>query len=169
MYKAILVPMSSEPSRNIHRIFIVSLVLKTINAFLELAVSFVFLFTGSITAGLSFIVQNEVVRDRDDVFADFFRHSVLPHLSSHSQLFVATYLLIHGAAKIFVVAGLLSRRIWAYKAAEFVLCAFIAYQMYEYALIGSFWLVFLSAFDTALLWLTWREHQTMRSKIENAL
>jgi uncharacterized membrane protein len=152
----------SEPARPMHKVFVVSLTLKAANALLEIIAGILFLFTGTITTILRFLVQNELVENRSDALATFFRHSVLPHLSSHSQLFTATYLLIHGVVKVFIVIGLFSRRLWAYQIAEIVLFLFIAYQLYEYALTRSLWLVGLSIFDTLLLWLTWHEHQAMK-------
>lgn len=148
-------------SKTIHRIFIASLFLKMFNAILEILAGFVFLFSGSITGLLVFLMKTELSEDPGDFIANLVR-SWLPHLSAHSQFFAAFYLLIHGIVKIFVVIGLFSRKLWAHKAAIAVLVAFIAYQLYEYILSGSFWLILLSVFDTLLLWLTWREYQNQK-------
>lgn len=137
-----------EPKQrdNLHRVFIVSIILKGLNALLEIVASIVILLTGALTG----------------VFSVFF-HSI--ESSAHTQLFVAAYLFIHGIVKIFIVAGLISRRLWAYTFAEIVLFLFIAYQMYEYTFHDSLWLLGLSIFDTLLLWLTWREHKAMKNKL----
>lgn len=137
-----------EPKRtdNLHGVFIASLILKGLNALIEIAASCVILLTGALTG----------------VFSIFF-HSI--ESSAHTQLFVAAYLFIHGVVKIFIVIGLFSRRHWAYAIAEIALFLFIAYQMYEYLMNGSAWLLGLSIFDTFLLWLTWREHRLMKSRL----
>lgn len=129
-----------------HQLFIISLILKALNALLELAASVFILFTGALTG----------------IFSIFF-HSIVS--SFHTQLFISAYLFIHGIVKILIVIGLFSRRLWAYKLAEIVLFLFIAYQMYQYIFTGSLWLLGLSIFDTLLLWLTWREHQWMKIRL----
>jgi uncharacterized membrane protein len=159
--------MESVTEKSIYRIFIATLILKALNAILEIIAGILFLFTGTITWALIFLTQSEISEDPTDIFANFVR-SFIPH-SSHSQLFAAAYLLIHGIAKILVVIGLFSRRIWAYKLAECALFAFICFQLYEYAHTGSWWLIALSIFDTALLWLTWREHQKMKMRYTDSL
>jgi len=130
----------------LHRLFILSVALKGLNALLEIVASIIILLTGALTG----------------VFSIFF-HSI--ESSAHTQLFVAAYLFIHGIVKVFIVIGLISRRLWAYTLAEVVLFLFIAYQMYEYTFHDSLWLLGLSIFDTLLLWLTWREHQSMKNKL----
>ncbi len=139
--------MDQKPAAtNTHALFVISLILKALNAVIEIIAALLLLITGSVTG----------------LFGVIF-HSVTS--SAHTQLFVAAYLFVHAIAKLFVVGGLFSRRLWAYTAAEIILFLFIAYQMYEYAFNDSLWLLALSVFDTFLLWLTWREHQALKNKL----
>ena len=81
-------------------------------------------------------------------------------LSQESISFVATYLLLHGIAKLLLVAALLRGRLWAYPLSIVVLVGFIAYQLYDIVTSGpSFGMVALTLFDAVLTWLAWREWQ----------
>jgi uncharacterized membrane protein len=79
-------------------------------------------------------------------------------LSEASISFVATYLLLHGIAKLVLVGALLRGRLWAYPLSIAVLVGFIAYQLYDIATEGpSFGMIALTLFDIVLTWLAWRE------------
>lgn len=81
-------------------------------------------------------------------------------LSEASISFVATYLLLHGIAKLVLVGALLRGRLWAYPLSIAVLVGFIAYQLYDIATEGpSFGMIALTLFDIVLTWLAWREWQ----------
>lgn len=81
-------------------------------------------------------------------------------LSEASASFVATYLLLHGIAKLVLVGALLRGRLWAYPLSIAVLVGFIAYQVYDIPTEGAgFGMVALTLFDIVLTWLAWREWQ----------
>jgi uncharacterized membrane protein len=81
-------------------------------------------------------------------------------LSEASISFVATYLLLHGIAKLVLVGALLRGRLWAYPLSIAVLVGFIGYQLYDIATEGpSFGMIALTLFDIVLTWLAWREWQ----------
>jgi len=61
--------------------------------------------------------------------------------------------------KIFLVAGLLRNRRWAYPAALAVFGTFILYQVYRFSYTHSLGLVALTIFDLAVMWLIWREYR----------
>ena len=86
------------------------------------------------------------------------------HLTSSSTLYGAVYLLIHGAAKIVLVALVLRGKLWAYPLLIGLLLAFIAYQLYQIIAIRfSVGLTALTVFDAFLAWLTWREYQSRKT------
>ena len=76
-----------------------------------------------------------------------------------TRVFAGVYLVIHGLVKLFLVAGLLRNRLWAYPLSLWFLGVFIAYQCYRYTHTHSLWLVFLTVFDLAVVFLIWREYQ----------
>jgi uncharacterized membrane protein len=81
-------------------------------------------------------------------------------LCEASISFVATYLLLHGIAKLVLVGALLGGRLWAYPLSIVVLVGFIGDQLYDIATEGpSFGMIALTLFDIVLTWLAWREWQ----------
>ena len=73
--------------------------------------------------------------------------------------FATFYLLSHGIVKLFLVAGLLRNKAWAYPASLAVLGLFIAYQLYRLTFAFSIALVLLTVFDFVVIWLIWHEYR----------
>ena len=147
--------------KNIHKIFAVSLILKGLNAFLEIVSGVLFLFTGSLTLLTQFLIRGELIEDPKDVIANIVQHYI-PYLSAHTQLFFAFYLLSHGIIKIFLVVGLLRNKLWAYPSAIVVFSLFIVYQIYRFTITYSVFLVLLTLFDLLVIWLTWHEYKIIK-------
>ena len=57
------------------------------------------------------------------------------------------YLLSHGVVKLFLIAGLLRNRLWAYPVSLVVMGLFIAYRLYCHAQNGGAGLIVLTLFD----------------------
>lgn len=146
---------------NIHIVFIVSLVLKALNALLETALGLLFLFTGAVSGIIIFLTKQELIEDPSDFLANHIRN-LLPYVSTHSQLFAAFYLLSHGVIKLFLVWGLLRNKLWAYPASMVFLTAFIVYQVIRFNFTHSLFLVFLTLFDLIVLWLVWHEYNYLK-------
>jgi uncharacterized membrane protein len=51
---------------------------------------------------------------------------------------------------------------WAFPVAIAVFLLFIVYQLYRFTLTHSPWLMLLTLFDVAVLWLIWNEYRTER-------
>jgi uncharacterized membrane protein len=100
----------------------------------------------------------ELSEDPDDLIATTLSHAVR-HYSADTALFAGAYLVIHGLIKIFLVAGLLAGKLWAYPLSLWFLGAFIVYQCYRYTHTHSVWLILLTVFDLAVVYLIWREYQ----------
>ena len=148
--------------KNIRQIFIVSVLLKGFNAILEIVGGVLFLFTGTITSIVQFLVQGELIEDPHDFIANSIQH-YLPYFSEHSQLFAAFYLLSHGVIKIFLIVGLLRNKLWAYPSAIIVFFLFIAYQLYRFTYTHSVFLILLTIFDLFVIWLTWHEYKIVKN------
>lgn len=105
--------------------------------------------------------RDEFAEDPHDIIATYLLHAA-QGLSLGTKNFAAAYLLGHGVVKLWLVAGLLRRRLWYYPVAIGVFGFFIAYQLYRLSFTGSLWLVLVSAIDVAVIALTWHEWRHLR-------
>lgn len=151
----------SVQEKYIREIFIVSLVLKGLTSLLEILGGILFLFTGSVTMILSFLIHEELLEDPTDFIATQLQH-VLPYFSSHGQLYASFYLLSHGIIKIILVISLLRNKLWAYPATIVTLFLFIAYQLYRLSYGFSIILIGLTLFDVLIVVLTWHEYNIVK-------
>lgn len=105
-----------------------------------------------------FLTAPELAEDPEDRIANYLS-SAIQHFSADTKTFASVYLVIHGLVKLFLVAGLLRNRLWAYPLSLWFLGAFIVYQYYRYTHTHSMWLVLLTVFDLVVVFLIWREYQ----------
>jgi uncharacterized membrane protein len=157
--------MQEVSEKTVHRIFFWSVLLKGFDSVIEIIGGVLFLFTGAITGIIAHYTENELLEDPTDFIARHI-HDYLPHLSGHSQIFIAIYLLSHGLIKIFLVVNLLRRRAWAYPFTIWVLAIFIVYQIYRLFAHGfSIILILLTVFDILLIYLTWHEYRLLKKHL----
>jgi uncharacterized membrane protein len=152
--------------KNIHRVFEVSLVFKGLFALLEI-LSGIAAYWVSQHALLDLaqrITQHALAEDPHDLIANYLLH-LAQSLSVSGQHFTAFYLVSHGVVKLWVIIGLLRERLWYYPVAMVIFSLFIAYQLYRYSYTNSAWLLFLSAVDAAVIWLTWHEYSYLRQNL----
>jgi uncharacterized membrane protein len=102
-----------------------------------------------------------LTEDPDDWIATTIIRAV-QHLSADTVLFATAYLIIHGLIKLFLVAGMLLKKSWAYPLSLWFLAAFIVYQCYRYTHTHSIALILLTALDLAAAFLIWREYQSRK-------
>src|SRR5579862_1032211 len=148
---------------NLHRAFEVSLILKAMFAVLEAA--------GGVIAFL--IPQDFILR----VIVELTQHGRIANpdnavvamllqwaenFSISTRHFVGMYLLAHGIIKLVVLVGLWREQRWAFPLAFVVFLLFILYQLYRFTLTHSPWLMLLTLFDLAVLWLIWNEYRAQR-------
>jgi uncharacterized membrane protein len=147
---------------SIHELFEVGVVLKGLNALLELLLGVALLFV-NVSALVQTLAQNELVEDPDSFLAQHLL-GVAGSLSSSGQFYSALYLLSHGIIKGVLVAGLLRGKLWAYPASLAVLALFVLYQCIQ--LLGAYStpLVALTLFDLVVMWLIWKEYRYVRQK-----
>jgi uncharacterized membrane protein len=146
-----------------HRLFLLSVWSKGVAGLLETLAGIPFFFVPA-KAVESFIVlltAPELAEDPNDWLAVTLRHAVR-HFTADTSLFAGAYLVIHGLIKIFLVTGLLLRRLWAYFASLGFLAAFILYQMYRFLFTHSLWLIVLTVIDVVVAFLIWREYQARK-------
>jgi uncharacterized membrane protein len=126
-------------------------VLETIGGLLLLTIT-----PATINRLVSRLTQHELSEDPHDFIASHllrYAHG----LTGSAVTFAAAYLLVHGIAKVVLVAALLGNQIWAYPWMIGFLLLFIGYQVYRLALSLTFGLSILTIFDAVIVWLTWRE------------
>ena len=154
---------SAIPERRIHQLFEISIALKGVHALVEClgGLALMLVSTAAIKDLVAWVTQDEIAEDPGDFIAG--------HLLAWAQTFsvgtknfFAFYLLSHGIVKLFLVAGLLRDRAWAYPASLIVLGIFITYQVYRFALTQSLGLVVLTVFDLIVIVLIWHEYRLIR-------
>lgn len=108
-----------------------------------------------------YLTQGELAEDPRDFIANtLLREAHTLSLASH--YFIATYLLIHGVIKIWLVIGLLQRRLRYYPVALVIFGLFAAYELYLFSASGSWWVFALAVLDLVIILLAWHEWRVMR-------
>jgi uncharacterized membrane protein len=147
----------------VHKLFVVSVVLKGLHSMLECigGAVLVFVSTDAIKNLVARISQESPIANKSDVIA---RHlaSAAEHFSPDTKHFYSFYLLSHGLVKLGLVAGLLKGKLWAYPASLAVMGLFIAYQVYRYVLDHSVGLIVLTVFDVIVIALIWHEYRVVK-------
>ena len=152
----------------IHQIFVISVILKGLDAILEFSGGIIlyFISTDEIVRWVNLLTQEELLEDPRDYIATRLMRAA-QHLSVGTQSFYSFYLLIHGVVKIVLVISLLKEILWAYPASLVVLTAFIAYQLYRFTYTHSLGLIALTAFDVLVMALVWHEWHILRNHVRS--
>ena len=143
---------------------LVGIILKTINAVLEIIVGISLFFFIGAGRFIAHLVAKELIEDPYDPTANFIQH-LLQGVFVHTELFVATYLIIHGLIKLAVITGIITKTRWAYPPAIIVLFLLVIYELYRYAFVThSVFLVIFIIFDLAFIWLITNDYAKLRAK-----
>lgn len=166
-----MVPMKAEATvknqaqftKWLHRALELGIFLKGFDALFEILGGIIFWFTSNITLNTLVIslTQHELIEDPHDKVALFLRQSVA-QFTSDARLFGSAYLILHGLVKLWLVIGLLRRKLWTYPATIGFLCLFIAYQLYRFSYSYSIGLLLLTFFDSIFALLIWREYRIIK-------
>lgn len=146
--------------KTVHKLFLISVWIKAVAGVLETFAGVLFFFVTStlLKDFVIFFITPELSEDPKDWVAAYLSRS-LSNFSSDTAQFAGAYLFLHGLIKIFLVAGLLLGRLWAYPLSLAFLAGFIVYQSYRYTHTHSIFLVLLTIFDVVVAVLIWREYQ----------
>ncbi|MCX6765773.1 MAG: DUF2127 domain-containing protein [Candidatus Moranbacteria bacterium] len=149
----------------IHDTFRVGILLKGLNGILEIIGGILLFFIRPETLNylVRLLTQNELSEDPKDLFANFLVHAARG-FSVSSQIFGGLFLLSHGLIKIFLIAALFRKKLWAYPLAIAVFGIFIFYQMYRYSISHSAWLIVLTILDIFVVTLTYLEYQNLKTR-----
>jgi uncharacterized membrane protein len=148
----------------LHQSFEVGISLKGVGALFEIASGMVLWFVKPTQ-------MNEIVRWLgENVLADAPHHPFAVHVLNASQrfadngtTFASLYLLAHGVVKLALVICLMLNKIWAYPLTIAVFTAFMVYQVHRFTHTHSWALIWLTAFDAVIVYLTWKEYQEQRA------
>lgn len=145
--------------------FRVSVLLKGLDALLEIAGGIAFWFVNpvQIVRLTALLTQDEISEDPHDIVASYLRHAA-GHLSLSGKHFMSLYLLSHGVVKMVAVAALLKNKIWGYPLSIGVFGGFVIYQIYRFTLMGGISLIALTIFDLVVIWLIWLEYRAVTSR-----
>jgi uncharacterized membrane protein len=144
-----------------HRVFLAGINLKGIEGLLESAAGISLLSIG--TAGIKHLIwlwtSDVLSEDSDNLLA---HHVAQASKQLHTTTFIAIYLILHGALKLGLVAGMLKRIRWAYPLAAAILTAFIGYQIFRLTYHFSVILICLTCIDGLIVWLILLEYTRIR-------
>jgi uncharacterized membrane protein len=145
----------------IHALFRVGVLLKAVDAVLELAGGVLILVLGpaELHRAVFALTAHDLSNDPGDVVALALRHAVVK-LDLNAAVFAGIYLLLHGVVKLLLVAGLLRGTRWVFPVTLWCLGIFVAYQLYRYSHTGSLLLLALSVVDLLVMWVVWREYRS---------
>ena len=149
----------------VYDLFRVSLFLKGLLSLVEIFAGFAALFiTPAKIGGMIIRVSaNELAEEPGSFWAIHTLH-LAQQFSLTPRAFLAIYLLSRGAIKFALVIAILKNKLWAYPAALVVMGLFIAYQIYHVIFTYSLFLILLTIFDLAVMWLIWHEYKIMRNR-----
>lgn len=146
--------------RDIHEVFLIGVVLKGLNATLEIILGTLLLFTHVVTNTILAFINYALVEDPDNFFSAHL-HS-LANLSPQAQFFGGLYLLAHGVIKVCLVIGLLRNKSWAYPASITVLSFFMFYELVRSIQTHSIAILLLTIFDAIVVTLIWHEYRRIQ-------
>jgi uncharacterized membrane protein len=160
----------STTERRITRFFKVSVLIKSIQGLLEVIGGILLLLTNikTITLFITQYTNPELIENSNDIIS-ISLNNIAQHLSSSGKTFVAFYLFSHGLIKLFLIIGLLKKRIKAYYAFIIILGSFIIYQIYRYVTMPSLILLIFTLFDILLVWLAWQESKILKKHLRGKL
>ncbi len=158
-------PPHSKPQRPdlLHRTFAACLLLKGLNALLELGTAAILWLVapGSVGPWMRTLTAGELAEDPNDLLANWLV-AAGGRYSAHAQHFAIFYLIFHGTIKLGLVFLLWRQKPWAYPLSAGVLALFAAYLLLRWSQTHSVVLVPLAAFDLVLICLILREHRRIK-------
>ncbi len=136
----------------IDKFFRISLLIKLVDAIIEIGGGILMFFVNfnSIYLSINNFFKHEVAEHPSNIIFNLgldFIGSFSPKL----KLFVAIYLLVHGAIKIFLFWALWTRRFRLYPLAGIILILFLFYEVYRFIVGHSLFILFLIIVDIVII------------------
>ena len=151
--------------RYIFDLFRISIFLKGVLALTEILAGTIIVFINPAAIGNAIValIQDELA-DEPTSFLALHTLPLAEQFALAPKLFLALYLLSRGLIKLGLVIALLRNKLWAYPAALAVMGLFMIYQLIEIILKHSVFLIALTLFDIAVMWLIWHEYRIVSAK-----
>ena len=146
-----------------HHLFQLGMVVKGLDGILEVAGGVLLAVLGPAGVGrtVTFLTQHELSEDPGDRLARWVVEH-FGHLAAGTVLFASAYLLVHGAVKVVLAAGLIRGRLGVFPWGLGFLGTFILYQAYRLTVRPSVGLAALTVLDLVIVALVWREYEALR-------
>ena len=145
-----------------HELFEAGVVLKGINAVIELSLGLLLL-VFNVSGFVRSLIANALVEDPDNFLATHLQ-PLAEKLSPQAETYSALYLISHGLIKAVLVWGLLRGKMWSYPASIAVMVLFITYQSIQFLASHSWVLMVLNVFDVLMIWLIWVEYKRVSAR-----
>ncbi len=153
----------NDEEKKIYTIFTISVILKSIQGFLELVIGLLIYFvsTNALLAFVARLFQEDIIEGPHGFVARLLMKGA-ESLSVSGKYFIAFYLIGHGVVKLFLILGLIKEKLWSYIVFVAVLIVFIIYEFYRYTFTHSLSLLILTIFDVLFLVLVWHEYNILK-------
>lgn len=135
-----------KEQKYINQIFKWTLLLKFFNSLWQISLGFLIFFDKDLKESIFTLTTNRLVKHPNSRVAPFIQH-ILPGITHNTEIFIAIYFLVQGVLKIFLIAGLLRKKMWVYPLSMYVFLAFTFYQIYRFTHTHSPFLILLSTLD----------------------
>ena len=138
--------------------FLAGVGLKVLNIIGDFAAGIPLLFVdaSAVSDWVKWLTADQIAENPDDPIA-LWVVSTTDHLTNASLGYAAIYLLIHGIVKVGIIIAMVRGHIKLYPWVIGALSLLVVYQLVEFALNHSLFMLFLSLLDIVIVWLTWRE------------
>jgi len=143
--------------------FYVSLAIKAVDAFIEVAGGFFMIAINHqwLNHFVKLITIPELREDPNDIVMNYLL-GLSQNLSISAQHTVALFMLLHGATKIVVVVLLWKKKLWAYFPAVLIFGGFVLYEVYSYLHNDSVIVLLLIILDIAIIALILIEYKRLK-------
>ncbi len=154
-----------EEERGLHDAFEIGIVIKGLDGIAELIGGTLLLVVSPDTIQNIFLyfARGELIEDPGNRVLGYISH-IVQGLSLHTQIFYGLLFVSHGVVKVFLVAGLMKNKIWAYPAAIAAFAIFVLYQVYQFSFSHSLFLALVTVVDVAVIWLIAHEYMEVRRR-----
>ncbi|HUZ93012.1 MAG TPA: DUF2127 domain-containing protein [Candidatus Paceibacterota bacterium] len=148
--------------RSWHEFFEFGIIVKGVDGFLQLVggIALFFVSPATINAIALFFIRGELSEDPKDFLANLFLHATQGVIQA--QVFAGILLVVHGAVKLFLVAGLVRNKLWAYPASIAIFGGFVLYQFYQLHLGYSLFLWVVTVVDILVIGLIVHEYRYVK-------
>ncbi len=146
-----------------HRLFELALLLKGLNAIVELVGGALALFVPLRTVNqlVLWLTASQIENDPNDWLANTLVHAA-EKLSMGTKLYASFYLLSHGCVKIFLVYSLWREKLWAFPVALSLMGALVCYSIYRFTHTHAVALLLFAVIDLIIMWFISREYGVRR-------